>query len=482
MMLQTAAGAGVLALGGWDVGAHTYNRPQTILFIFLAGIAMTLVTDLAVATMVNLQHATPFNGDWIRGLVTGDPTERLAQLAQIGIGVIGAVLIQSYPWTFLLLLIPSTAVYWSLERAIASRSLAEIALADTEAALIEAQRVAHLGSWDWDLASGAQNWSDEMFRIFGYQPKAFMPNWTVFMRSIDPDDRGGVDKAIHEAIYTGERFSLDHRIIRPDGSERIVHAEGDVVFNEKGEKDRFVGTIQDVTERKHDERAREMLLASVSHDLKSPLTVIRGHAQFLQLKARRGNGALEDFTEALAKIDAAANRMAIQLTELLDVARLQMGEELELHKVPVDLVPVIQERIANYRQTTRRHPITLVTDAESIAGRWDRERLERVIDNLIGNAIKYSPAGGEIEVHAAVEKNGSHAAAAISVVDHGVGIPEADLAQVFAPFQRGANVGSIPGTGIGLAGAHQIVIQHGGTIEVKSSEGAGSTFTVKLPI
>jgi PAS domain S-box-containing protein len=482
MMLQTATGAAVLSLGAWEIDAHTYNRPRSILFIFLAGVAMTLVTDFAVATMVALQHATPLGGLWARTVIVGDPTERLAQFAQIGIGVIGAVLIQSYLWTFLLLLIPSAAVYLSLERAIASGKITERALADTEAALIDAQRVAHLGSWDWDLASGSQIWSDEMFRIFGYQPQAFLPNWNVFLRSIHPEDRGEVDKAIHEAIYTGERFGLDHRIVRPDGSERIVHAEGDVVFGEKGEKDRFVGTIQDVTERKQAERARETLLASVSHDLKSPLTVIRGHAQFLQLKARRGTGGPDELVEGLSKIDAAANRMSVQLTELLDVARLQMGEELELHRIHVDLLPVIRDRIATHMQTTRRHEITLQTDAEEIAGEWDRERLERVIDNLIGNAIKYSPAGGEIEVRAAVEKNGSHPTATIAVTDHGVGIPEEDLEHVFAPFQRGANVGSIPGSGIGLAGANQIVVQHGGTIQVTSTEGSGSTFTVRLPM
>jgi signal transduction histidine kinase len=289
-----------------------------------------------------------------------------------------------------------------------------------------------------------------------------------------------VDTAVHDALYTGERFSLDHRIVRPDGGERVLHAEGEIVFGAGGEKQRVVGTIQDVTERKQAERAREALLASVSHDLKSPLTVIRGHAQLLQMKARRvGNTA--ELGEGLAKIDAAASRMAAQLTELLDVARLQMGEELELQREPFNLVALIQDRIGVHQQTTRRHEIVLETDHEEKVGEWDKDRLERVFDNLIGNAVKYSPAGGTITVRICSERDGSGDWAVVSVADQGVGIPVSDLPNVFAPFQRGGNVGTIPGTGVGLAGARQIVEQHGGTITVESSEGHGSVFLVRVP-
>src|SRR5690606_29917717 len=109
----------------------------------------------------------------------------------------------------------------------------------------------------------------------------------IFLRNVHPEDRAMVDQAVHDALYAGKRFSLDHRIIRADGQERILHAEGEIVFGPSGEKVRIVGTIQDITERKQAERAREALLASVSHDLKSPLTVIRGHAQLLKMKAQR---------------------------------------------------------------------------------------------------------------------------------------------------------------------------------------------------
>jgi PAS domain S-box-containing protein len=479
-MLQAAAGAAVLSLG-WKVDDPQFNNISMALLILGAGIAMTLVTDLAVATMVALQSGVSVLRGWSQAVIHGDRAERLTQLAQVGLGIIAAVLISTYAWTLFLLLIPSVAVYVSLARAIENRKLAEEALRDTEAALMEAQRVAHLGSWDWNLETGDQGWSDEAFRIFGYQPREFLPTWNIFLRCIHPDDRTTVDQAVHDALYTGERFSLDHRVVRPDGGERVLHAEGEIVFGLGGQKQRVVGTIQDVTERKQAERAREALLASVSHDLKSPLTVIRGHAQLLQLKARRTGANTSEMGDGLAKIDAAASRMAAQLTELLDVARLQMGEELELQREPLDLLALVMERVGVHQQTTRRHEIAVEADERRIEGEWDRARLERVLDNLIGNAVKYSPAGGTVRVRVCGEPDGSGDWAVVTVADQGVGIPPSDLPTVFTPFQRGGNVGTIPGTGVGLAGARQIVEQHGGTIGVESAEGKGSVFTVRLP-
>jgi PAS domain S-box-containing protein len=463
------------------VDAHKFNSLPMALLILAAGVAMTLVTDLAVATMVALQSGVSVPRSWSQAVLHADATERMTQLAQIGLGIIGAVLIATYAWTLFLLLIPSAAVYVSLARAIENRKRAEEALRDTEAALLEAQRVAHLGSWDWNLATGDQGWSDEAFRVFGYEPKAFLPTWHIFLRCIHPGDRAMVDQAVHDALYTGERFSLDHRIVRPDGIERTLHAEGEIVFGANGAKERVVGTIQDVTERKQAERAREELLASVSHDLKSPLTVIRGHAQLLQMKARRSAADPAELGEGLAKIDAAASRMSAQVTELLDVARLQMGEELELQRESIELIPMVRERATAHGQASRRHEVVVETDGRTPVGDWDRARLERVLDNLIGNAVKYSPSGGRVTVRVCAEQDGTGDWAMVEVTDEGVGIPAADLPHVFAPFQRGRNVGAIPGTGVGLAGARQIVEQHGGTIVVESTEGKGSVFTVRLP-
>jgi two-component system sensor histidine kinase BaeS len=124
----------------------------------------------------------------------------------------------------------------------------------------------------------------------------------------------------------------------------------------------------------------------------------------------------------------------------------------------------------------------VVPEVETLIGFWDAPRLERVLGNLLGNAIKYSPEGGEITIRIAREEHGDPATAILSVEDRGVGIPQADLSLIFERFRRAGNVESFAGSGIGLAGAKRIVELHGGTIAVTSTEGQGSTFTVRLPI
>jgi signal transduction histidine kinase len=114
---------------------------------------------------------------------------------------------------------------------------------------------------------------------------------------------------------------------------------------------------------------------------------------------------------------------------------------------------------------------------------WDQARLERVVGNLISNAVKYSPDGGEVILSLGREDSASGASAVLSVRDEGIGIPPEDLSRVFDRFYRGTNVvGHIAGTGIGLAGARQLVEQHGGSMAVESTPGAGSTFVVRLPL
>jgi signal transduction histidine kinase len=226
-------------------------------------------------------------------------------------------------------------------------------------------------------------------------------------------------------------------------------------------------------------RLRDGVLATISHDLRGPLTVITAAAQLGRRRLDRPGPAL---AAELARIEAAAERMARQINELLDAARLQAGQRLELHRRPVDLVALARAAAEEHQRSTDRHRIRVEAGAEAVVGGWDGFRLERVLDNLLSNAVKYSPAGGEITVGVAVDRDAGGTWARVSVADAGLGIPAADLPRVFEQFGRASNVGRIAGTGIGLAGARQIVEQHGGSLTVESQEGAGSTFTVRLPL
>jgi PAS domain S-box-containing protein len=200
-------------------------------------------------------------------------------------------------------------------------------------------------------------------------------------------------------------------------------------------------------------QVRNDFLASVSHDLRTPLTGLRGVVQLLQRRLRRGaQPDYEAITQALATIDEAGHRMATLIDELVDLGLLQAGKPPLLDLKPTDLIALARAAIDRRRRMSSRHELRLRADEETLVGRWDAPRLERVLDNLLDNAVKYSPAGGEITVTAAGERDASGRWARLTVADQGIGIPAADLPHIFRRFHRGSNVvGRISGAGIGLA-------------------------------
>lgn len=228
---------------------------------------------------------------------------------------------------------------------------------------------------------------------------------------------------------------------------------------------------------------REGFLAAAAHDLKTPVASIKGRAQLLKRRiARMDPQHAERLTESIGAIENSATRLTAMIEQLLDVARVQSGQSLLLNRRPTDLVDVARQTVTDHQQRTKRHRIRLEASERKLVGVWDSIRLTRVLSNLLDNAIKYSPDGGDILVTVGCDAN-TPGSALLQVQDSGVGISEADLPRIFERFHRGTNVvGRIAGTGIGLNGSYQIVQAHGGTIDVASQEGVGSTFTVRLPL
>jgi signal transduction histidine kinase len=219
---------------------------------------------------------------------------------------------------------------------------------------------------------------------------------------------------------------------------------------------------------------RDELLSGVSHDLKNPLSVIAAHSELLERRlARLDNTTAERLRNSVLSIRTAAGKMTTQINELLDTARLQAGQPLELQLERVDLVALARLAAEEAQQTTSNHTITVAPMIEEMTGCCDQARLERVLANLLSNAIKYSPAGGEIQIvirHTVINATDW---GMIEVHDHGLGIPPADLPNIFNRFHRAGNVAGV---------VRQIVEQHNGTVGVSSTEGVGSTFVVRLPL
>jgi signal transduction histidine kinase len=229
---------------------------------------------------------------------------------------------------------------------------------------------------------------------------------------------------------------------------------------------------------------RDKLLSTVTHDLKNPLAAIKGFAQLLQRSIKDMNPEdAERLTIGLSRIEATATKMTALINELLDLSRLQMGQPLELDLQLTDLVTLARQVAAEQQQTTERHQIGVETTVAELVGLFDNTRLERVLTNLISNAIKYDPEGNAITVVVAREEGNEQAYAVLAVRDRGIGIPAKDLPHVFEQFRRASNAPEyVSGTGIGLASARYIAEQHGGTITVTSKVGEGSIFTVRLPL
>jgi len=239
---------------------------------------------------------------------------------------------------------------------------------------------------------------------------------------------------------------------------------------------------QDVTPLKEAEYLKDEFVGIVAHELRTPLAVLRGFADMLLVQTARGRGpALADWQqEALEEIEVTVARLVKLTEDLLDVTRLQTGRLL-LQRTPTNVITLARRVSSSLQQTTTRHQIEVQTTHEQLMADIDPGRIEQVLTNLVGNAVKYSPQGGPVIV--TLWEEAEAGMVGISVQDRGIGIPGSQQAKMFGRFMRADNAVSwgISGTGLGLYLCHELVERHGGQLWFESEEGQGSTFFLKLP-
>jgi PAS domain S-box-containing protein len=226
-------------------------------------------------------------------------------------------------------------------------------------------------------------------------------------------------------------------------------------------------------------RARDQFLSIASHELKTPLTSLMGYTELIQRRAARDGAFAERDQHAIRIIGEQSGRLNRLITALLDLSRIETGQ-LSIERGLVSLSALARRLVEETQPTLDRHTVRFSAPDDPLVVGGDELRLEQVIQNLIQNAIKYSPSGGAVTVHA--ERRGNMAC--VSVGDDGIGIPQAALPQLFRRFYRAPNAEArhIRGMGIGLYVVREIVTLHGGEVTVESQEGAGSTFTVCIPL
>ena len=216
---------------------------------------------------------------------------------------------------------------------------------------------------------------------------------------------------------------------------------------------------------------RASILATISHDVKNPLAVILGSAR-VAIRDRGG-----DNPRVFQRIESAALQAASLVDQLSDLHSLD-GSGIALECRPADLRRTVEAAKDQMEALARGHALRYTAAAESVMVDYDERRIQRVLQNLIGNAIKYSPEGGDIDIN--IRADGG--SAAISIRDRGIGIADGDRGRVFERGYRANDVGAIPGTGLGLFISSEIVKRHGGSIACRAADGRGTVFEVRLPL
>jgi signal transduction histidine kinase len=225
--------------------------------------------------------------------------------------------------------------------------------------------------------------------------------------------------------------------------------------------------------------ARDAFLSIASHELKTPLTSLLGYAQVMQRRVAREQSISPRDQKTLQALVAQTERLTKMVDSLLDISRMKMGQ-LSIERRPLDLCTLARRVVDEFQLIIERHTIELIAPEEALIIEGDELRLAQVLQNLLQNAVKYSPAGGPILVQIARYDR----KVCLSVADQGIGIPQEALAQLFTRFYRVHDAQSqhISGMGIGLYVVKEVVDLHGGEVAVESVAGAGSTFLIYLPL
>jgi PAS domain S-box-containing protein len=339
--------------------------------------------------------------------------------------------------------------------------------------------------------------NDQWFHYCGLTPEENARSWPELV--LHPDDRERCIREWTRALQLGTTYEIEVRNRRYDGEYRWFLTRAAPMRDAEGHIIAWFGTTTDIQDRKvaEEERAtllkreqsarkeaeaavrlRDTFLSVAAHELKTPLTTLLGNAQLLQRRAARDAIMTRATRRAVDVIASQAGRLNKMIAALLDASRIETGQ-LSIERERLDLCALAQRVVGEIRPSLERHTIVCDAPDEAVIVEGDELRLEQVLQNLIQNAIKYSPNGGTVTVR--VERRGD--SAAVSVSDQGIGIPAQALPKLFRRFYRASNVEDqhISGMGIGLYVVKEIVALHGGDVEAESVEGQGSTFRISLP-
>ncbi len=377
---------------------------------------------------------------------------------------------------------------------------ATAALRASEARLNLALQSSGLGSWMYNFITDQLTTSDQCKTILGLTPDQEF-SYHAFVGQIHPDDQAAVSQDIMHAVESNTDFSADYRAILPDQTQRWITVQGRPTYRLDGAPVAIIGTMQDITARKAAEEERERLLAAeqtaraaaeeavrsrdaflsiAAHELRTPVTALKGTTQLLARWSARGSMDPVRVARNVGILEHSADRLAELTEDLLDVSRIRTGQ-LPLDREPLALLPLITADLERRREREdQQHTFALHHDQQLPIISADSGRIDQVLTNLLDNAVKYTPQGGEITIEVRSQDRGI----AVSIQDHGIGLPPEAIEQIFVPFGRAKNAiaSNLPGMGLGLYICRMIIERHNGWIRAESpGENQGTTMTFWLP-
>jgi len=367
---------------------------------------------------------------------------------------------------------------------ITDRKRSEEALRENEARLSEAELMAQFGSWDWNITQDTLEWSKGLCRIFGISPEKFSKTFDSFMDFVHPDDHEIIMKNVGQAVKGIKPLNYEHRIIRPDGSERTIHAKAEMTFDENGKGIRMLGSAHDITERKQLEAERSkadklesigILAGGIAHDFNNILTAIIGNISLARISINTKSEEYEILTDA-----ENACLQAKDLTKQL----LTFSQGGTPEKETAYVSEIIKSSAGFALRGSNVKSSIAIAD-----GLWptdvDKGQINQVINNLLINADQAMPEGGIINITAEncvvtdrdnlPLEHGNYVK--ISIEDQGTGIPEEFFSKIFDPYFTTKQKGS----GLGLATTYSIIHHHDGHISMNSELGTGTTFVIYFP-
>ena len=365
---------------------------------------------------------------------------------------------------------------------ITERKQAAETLLREQTMLARTEGIANIGSWEWDIATDTLTWSDELFRIFQRDPREGAPSFAEHPAFYHPDDMARLRQAVEVAVALGTPYELELRAIRKDGETRVCVACGAARMAPGGHAVHLFGSLQDITERKRLEqetaKARADFLFAVSHELKTPLHVL---------------GATQEMVDALPEEQRLAQfreygdlwrrnlmRLRFIIENLVDSQR-PTGMGLKLEKQPANLMDLAREIAGELESVASARSVQLRIQGESLPpSSMDSNAVRRLLENLLINAIKFSHYGGQVEIRLRAQGE----MVCLDIADFGMGIDPKIKPFLFQPFYRSPESlkAGVQGTGLGLYVSKMIAEAHGGTIQLESEPGKGTTVTVRLPL